>query len=229
MPGPYPVATKDAARSILQGRCWSHARALGATALLSVLAACAARPALEPAAPGVAGAVVQDAGALQVSVTAGAWQGRPRGLPEHVLPFLVVVRNTGSAPLAIARGDFVLLDQSSRQYLPLPPAEVVALLGGSSSGVAVSPSIGIGGSTGGGGTIFGGGLGIALGGGHGGDARDVISRALPEGPVQPAAEVAGFLYFPRPAAGYQTLRLVFAPQAAPGSPRVDFPFRPKSD
>jgi hypothetical protein len=170
---------------------------------------------------------VQELPALRISVAAGGWEGRPRTLPDHVLPFLVALRNTGTAPVAISRGDFLLLDEANRQYLPLAPTEVVSLLGGSgSSGVSVSPSIGIGGSTGGGGTIFGGGLGISLGGGgYASDARDVIPRALPEGPVQPGAEVQGFLYFPRPTAPYDLLRFVAAPRDLPGQPRLDYLFK----
>jgi len=199
----------------------------GRLGLLMLAAACARGPALEPAAPGGAAPIVQELPGLRVSVSAGGWEGRPRALPDHVLPFLVAVRNTGTAPITLARGDFLLLDDASRQYLPLPPTEVAVLVGGGSgSGVSVSPSIGIGGSTGGGGSIFGGGLGISLGGGgYGRDVRDVIPRALPEGPVQPGAEIQGFLYFPRPAEPYEQLRLVVTPRDLPGQPRVDFVFR----
>jgi hypothetical protein len=197
---------------------------------LAALLACSRGPGLQPAGAaaggGPAAASVQELPGLRISVTAGGWQGRPRTLPERVLPFLVTLRNTGAQPVTISRGDFLLLDEANRQYQPLAPAEVVSLLGGaSSSGVSVSPSIGIGGSTGGGGTIFGGGLGISLGGGYASDARDVIPRALPEGPVQPGAEVQGFLYFPHPAAPYEELRLVAAPRDLPGQPRSDFRFR----
>ncbi|MFB3817003.1 MAG: hypothetical protein ACE147_05005, partial [Candidatus Methylomirabilales bacterium] len=211
------ILTRPGARSTLLGRPPRVKPAAGALGLLAMLVACSRGPALQPAGPaaasGAAGAIVRELSGLRISVTAGVWQGRPRALPDHVLPFLVVLRNTGTRPVAVSRGDFLLLDDANRQYLPLAPTEVVSLLGGSaSSGVSVSPSIGIGGSTGGGGTIFGGGVGISLGGGYASDVRDVIPRALPEGPLQPGAEAQGFLYFPRPAAPYELLRFVAAPR-----------------
>lgn len=160
---------------------------------------------------------------LRISVEAEAWNGRPRSLPEYVLPFLIILRNSGTAQLIITRADFLLLDDANRQYLPLAPSEVVTLLGGRASGVGVSPSVGVSGSTAGG-TSVGVGLGILLGG-YGTDTRDVIPRALPEGPILPDAEVKGFVYFPRPVSGYKSLRLVAAPQGLPGKPRLDFEFR----
>ena len=160
---------------------------------------------------------------LRVSVEAEAWNGRPRNLPDYVLPFLIILKNTGTAPVAVTRADFLLLDEANRQYLPLAPSEVVTLLGGRSSGVGVSPSVGVSGSTGGS-TSVGVGLGILLGG-YGADTRDVIPQRLPEGPIMPDAEVRGFLYFPHPAPGYKSLRLVAAPLGLPGKPRLDFKFR----
>ncbi len=208
----------------VEGSTVKRSAALLLVALL--VGACGGRPSLQPEAATQGTAVVQDLPGLRVSVSAEAWQGRPRSLPEHVLPFLVTVRNTGERPVALARSDFFLLDDLSRQYLPLPPGEVVALLGGSGSGVAVSPSIGVEGSTGGGGTSFAAGLGIALGGGSGRDTRDIIPRALPEGTLQPGTDRSGFLYFPLPRGDYRRLRLVVAPQDLPGTPRVEFDFRP---
>jgi hypothetical protein len=199
--------------------------ALVVAALVVAVAGCGGGRSLQTERQPDAAAVVQELPGLRISVAAEAWRGRPRSLPERVLPFLVAVRNTGTRPIAIGRNDFFLLDDAGRQYFPLPPGEVVTLLGGGGPGVAISPSIGIEGSTGGGGTIFGGGLGIALGGGAGSETRDVIPRALPQGPVQPGAELSGFLYFPRPTEGYRTLRVVAAPQDPPGTPRVEFLFR----
>lgn len=218
------IETRGTLSGHLGGVKAARRMALGMAVMLT-FAGCGGGTTLQPVAgPGVPPSV-QDLGSLRVSVTAGAWQFRPRSLTEHVLPFLVAIRNLGPQPVPISRGDFLLLDDANRQYLSLAPTEALALVGSSSSGVAVAPSIGVGGSTGGGGTIFGGGLGISLGGYGGVDARDVIPRALPEGPVQPGAEVQGFLYFPYPAAAYQSLRFVVAPSALPGQPRADFLFR----
>ncbi len=195
---------------------------LGLLGGLTAFIGCAG-PTLRPATSVGTGAVVQEAPGLRISVEAEAWHGRPRSLPEHVLPFLVQLKNAGSAPLTIQRTDFVLLDDANRQYVPLAPSEVVTLLGGRASGVGVSPSVGVSGSTAGS-TVFGVGLGISLGG-SGADTRDVIPQALPEGPVLAGAEIKGFVYFPRPASGYKSLRLVVAPREIPGQPRLDFEFR----
>ena len=200
---------------------------LGLLALiLAGLSACGG-PTLYPATPAGSGAIVQEAPGLRTSVQAGAWQGRPGSLTGYVLPFLVSLRNTGTAQVSIARTDFSLLDDANRQYLPLAPIEVVAIMGGSGSGTVVYPSVGVGGSTGswGSSTAFGLGLGAVFGG-YGTDTRDIIPQALAEGPIQPGAEVMGFLYFPLPAPGYKSLRLVFAPRDPPGQPRLDFEFRP---
>ncbi len=200
------------------------ARCLLAVAVLLAVTACGGQPTLQPDVGAGAPAVVQDLPGLRVSVTAGAWQGRPRSLSEHVLPLLVTAQNTGLRSVTLTRADFFLLNDASRQYLPLAPAETVALLGGRRSGGGVSPSIGVEGSTGGGGTIFEAGLGISLAG-PGSETRDIIPRALREGALQPGAQLSGFLYFPRPTEGYQALRVVVAPQDLPGTPRVEFDFR----
>lgn len=177
--------------------------------------------------PSGTGAILQEAPGLQVSVEANAWQGRPSSLAGYVLPFLVTLRDTGTAPVTIVRTDFSLLDDANRQYLPLVPTEVVTIMAGSGSGTTVYPTIGVGGSTGswGSSTGFGVGLGTAFGG-YGTDTRDIIPQALAEGPIQPGAEVRGFLYFPQPAPGYKSLRVVFSPRDLPSQPRLDFEFHP---
>ncbi|HSC72385.1 MAG TPA: hypothetical protein VLH58_13600 [Candidatus Methylomirabilis sp.] len=179
------------------------------------------------ATPSGTAAIVQETPGLRLSVEVNAWQGRPSSLASYVLPFLVILKNTGAAPVIIARTDFSLLDDANRQYLPLFPAEVVTMIGSSGSGTAVYPSVGVGGTTGsrGSSTGFGIGLGTVFGG-YGTDTRDIIPQALAEGPIQPSAEVRGFLYFPLPAPGYKSLRLVFAPPHPPGQPRLDFEFLP---
>ncbi len=189
---------------------------------LLAVSACAT-PTLRPATPAGTGPVTQEVQGLRFAVEAEAWHGRPRTLPDHILPFLIHVRNTGGAAVTIRRSDFLLLDDANRQYIPLAPAEVVTMLGGSASGVGVSPSVGVAGSTAGS-TVFGVGLGISLGG-TGTDTRDIIPLALGEGPLLAGAESKGFIYFPRPTPGFQGLRLVVAPQDLPGQPRLDFEFR----
>lgn len=202
-----------------KARSW---RRLAMLPVLSLLAACAGS-ALGPRTPTGTGAIVQEMPSLRISVEAEAWHGRPRSLPDHVLAFLIVLTNTGTTPVTITRADFFLLDDANRQYLPLPPSEVITLLGGRASGVGLSPSVGVSGSTAGG-TAAGVGLGISLGG-SGTDTQDIIGQALAEGPLLPGAGAKGFLYFPQPAPGYKNLRIVVAPQALPAHPRLDFEFR----
>ncbi len=196
-------------------------RALRVATAAAALAACAG-PQLRPDTPAGSGPIVQETAGLQVSVEAEAWRGRPKWLADYVLPFLVQVKNTGEVPVAVLGTDFVLLDDTSRQYTPLPPSDVVVLLGGRSPGVAISPSAGVTGSTAGG-TIFGAGLGFSFGG-SASAAWDVISAALPEESVQPGAAAQGFLYFPLPASPYKALRVIFIPRQAT-APRLDFVFR----
>lgn len=188
--------------------------------------ACAV-PAPYLATPSGTGAILQERPGLRLSVEVNAWQGRPSSLAGYVLPFLVTLRNTGAAPVTIARTDFSLLDDANRQYLPLVPTEVVAIMAGSGSGTTVYPSVGVGGASGSRGSSTGFGVGLgAVFGGYGADTRDIIPQALAEGPIQPSAELRGFLYFPLPAPGYKSLRLVFAPPHPPGQPRLDFEFLP---
>jgi hypothetical protein len=213
----------------VKGKGWIRLFAVGLLALtLAGLSGCGG-PTLVPAAPTGSGAIVQEVPGFRLVVQAGAWQGRPGSLTGYVVPFLVSLRNTGTAPLTIARTDFSLLDDVNRQYLPLAPIDVVAIMGGSGSSTTVYPSVGVGGSGGswGSSTAFGLGLGAVFGG-YGTDTRDIIPQAMAEGLIQPGAEVMGFLYFPLPAPGYKSLRVVFAPRSLPGQLRMDFEFIPAS-
>jgi hypothetical protein len=187
------------------------------------LGACA-QPVLVPDTPAAAGPLFQEVSGLAITVEADAWRARPSGLTDTVIPLLVTVRNTGTLPVAVARQDFALLDQGNRQYSPIPAADVAAMYGGGGgSGVAVSPSIGFGGYSGGR-SWMGGGLGMTFGS-WGGDVRDIIPLALADGPIQPGAEVRGFLYFPRVAPDSQNVRLVVVLRDLPGAPLLEFRFR----
>jgi hypothetical protein len=170
--------------------------------------------------------VTQEVPGLQVSADSRAWQGRPRNLNDRILPLLIQLKNSGTIPLSFVRSDFLLLDDTNRQYLPLAPVDVVSALGGQPPSTVVNPSVGV--ASGGRGTAFGLGLGVYLGGPYGGDSdtRDIIPQALPEGPLLPGAETRGFLYFPIPAPGYRTVRLVVLPRDVPGQPRLEFEFQP---
>ncbi len=192
--------------------------------LVSVGIGACAGPALVPDVPGMAGPILQEVPGLRVAVEIGVWNARPSGLTDTVLPLLVTLRNTGTRPVTVARQDFALLDQANRQYLPIPPADVAAMYGGGSgSGVGISPSVGFGGASGGR-SFFGGGVGVTFGS-WGSDTRDIIPLGLAEGPIQPGAEVRGFLYFPRPAPETQDLRLIAVLQEPPATPPLEFRFR----
>ena len=167
--------------------------------------------------------VVREAQGLRIAVETGAWSARPRSLPEPVLPLLVVLTNTGGRGVSIAREDFALLDQAHRQSSPIPPAEVVAILGGARTRIDVSPSGGAGGSTAGG-TVLEAGAGapFAL---PDEEVRSLIALSLPEGPIQPGAEARGCLYFPRPPSDAAELRLVAFPRDLPAGSRLECPLR----
>jgi hypothetical protein len=62
-------------------------------------------------------------------------------------------------------------------------------------------------------------------GSWGSDVRDIIPLALTDGPIQPGAEVRGFLYFPRMAPDSQEVRVVAVLRDLPGTPRMEFRFR----
>jgi hypothetical protein len=199
-------------------------KALGAGLLLLAagLAACAEKG-FVPESPHAAGPILQEVPGLIVAIESDAWNGRPSGLADTVLPLLVTLRNTGARTVAVARQDFALLDQANRQYLPIPPGDVVAMYGGGGgSGTAVYPSIGFGGSSRGG-SFVGGGLGLSFGS-WGSDIRDIVPLALADGPIQAGAEVRGFLYFPRPAPDNQAVRLVAMFRDLPGTPQLEFRF-----
>jgi len=199
------------------------ARALSLPIVAAGLAACA-QPGFVPDTPGAKGPLVQEVPGLVVTVEADAWRARPSGLAEAVFPLLVTVRNTGMSPVTVARQDFALLDQANRQYPPIPAADVAAMYGGGGgSGVAVSPAFGFGGSTGGR-SWMGGGIGMTFGS-WGSDVRDIIPLAFADGPIQPGAEVRGFLYFPRLAPDSQGVRLVAMMRDRPAAPQLEFRFR----
>jgi hypothetical protein len=190
--------------------------------LLLALDACAPQPVFRPENPAGLGPVVQDVPGLRISVDTQAWAGQPRSLSNYVLPLLVILQNTGDRPVAIARQDFALLDQANRQSFPLFPVDVLTMVGAGGSGAGIYPSIGVGGYSGGR-TAFGMGLGAAFGS-WGSDPRDIIPLALAEGPVQPGAELRGFLYFPLPAPDAHALSLVAILRDFPDSRRLEFPF-----
>lgn len=153
---------------------------------------------------------------------ADAWTGHSRLLPNSILPFQVRLWNGGRTAVAVTREDFFLLDQSNQQYLPLAPPDVVAMLRGSSPGVRVYPSIR--GYISSGGSDFDVGLEVLFGG-SGTESRDIFSQAFPEGPVQPAAEVVGFLFFPLLPPETASIRLLYAPRDRPDRLPLQFEFR----
>lgn len=194
--------------------------------LVAALAACAP-PAFVPDSPQAAGPLIHEVPGFVVAVETGAWTARPSSLPDTVLPLLVTLRNAGDRPVVVARQDFILLDQANRQFSSIHPADVAAMFGGGGgSGYSVYPSVGFGGSSGGWGnrSVVGGGLGVTFGS-WGSDTRDIIPLALADGPIQPGAEVRGFLYFPRPAPETHEVRLVAVLRDVSGSPQLEFPFR----
>ena len=100
---------------------------VGLALAFAAIIACA-RPSLAPGTPPGTGLIAKEIVGLRVSVEAEAWHRRPRDLAKRVMPFLLILRNAGAHTVTIARTDFLLLDDSNRQYLPLLVAEVKGFL-----------------------------------------------------------------------------------------------------
>jgi hypothetical protein len=220
------VRSRSVGRRTVLGDLWcvkGKAFSLVLIAVIFGLIGCA-QPTFVPDTTGGPAPLLHEAPGVLVAVETNAWKGRPSGLRDTVLPLLVTMRNTGTQPVGVSRHDFVLLDQTNRQYAPLHPVDVLAMFGGGGgSGVGISPSIGIGGSSRGG-SVVGGGLGVTFGS-WGTDTRDIVPLALSEGPIHPGAEARGFLYFPRPAPEAGDVRLVATLRDVPGAPQLEFQFR----
>ncbi|MEM7009784.1 MAG: hypothetical protein AAF462_11690 [Thermodesulfobacteriota bacterium] len=160
-----------------------------------------------------------------IAVSPSYWPWTPRNLGDYVTPYYVKVTNNSNKTIILDYKDIVLFDQFKTQYTPLSPDTVANIFnsgtgttysGGGYSYPRLSVGVGFG---------FGGGYGRRYGyrgyrrGYYGPrvgvygyapvyyypppatyysrpvDTSDILTQALPLGPVHPGATVTGFLYF----------------------------------
>jgi len=171
------------------------------------LSACVGR--LEPAgtaqlAPGEGSAATATVDGVTVVARANAWRGFPSDLDRQMTPILLTIRNDRAAPVAVKLGEIALVAPTGRRFAALPPQAI--------EGSLVAPASALPYAAGG---IFWAGpreadtrdrpfpfgwedhydrpayATIRL------PTRDMLARALPDGPIQPGQPVQGFAYFER--------------------------------
>ena len=157
---------------------------------------------------------------VELTVQPSAWRGSPLDLPDVVTPFLVNLANDAAVPVDYDYVSFRLFDDARFQYTALPPIEVERILRSRAQGDVrlaalsspppvlhrqVVPDVPVG--------WWGYGWGWwpgwpwyyprypYLG--------DIYLHALAMGPLQPAARLEGFVYFPRLRAEARALTLEF--------------------
>ncbi len=183
---------------------------LALTLPVAVLA-CAHAPRLVPAAgatvaPGQPRVAEATADGVRVQVDGDAWKASH--VRDVLSPVLVRLENDSQHPLRVAYSEFTLSGGGRFRLQALPPYQVAA-----ANATAVAPAYawsgfwlapwdapyyrpGL--------PVWGGGLVYDPGYYAGWDGawpaplpdRDVVSRALPEGVIDPGGNVSGFLYFP---------------------------------
>ncbi|HSK17668.1 MAG TPA: hypothetical protein VK912_00900 [Longimicrobiales bacterium] len=165
-------------------------------------------PTAQPAPPGPgSGAVATEAG-VTVEARAGAWRGQPRNLEAESIPLLVEITNDSEHPLRLRYSDLMLVASNGETYHAIPPfrvegtvAQSVDVPAYSATGFRVAPYLSryyprysrvtrafvfdplyydtyvpaL--------------VQIEL------PTADMISMALPEGVLDPAGRITGFLYF----------------------------------
>lgn len=206
-----PGATLPPLVGAVPGRGGTTRGWLGAVLLALAASGCAVPRVVPVPAAGVtldpaAQTAAAEAEGVRLVVRPSAWRGSPSYLPSYVTPFHVLLVNGSPAPVAYEYGDLRLFDEARFQYTALPPAEVARILRyargpgaevrlAAAEAVAlpfhrrrplfwdpwwwdpwwwppalypVSPPV-----------------------------DDVLTQALPVGPLQPGARTQGFVYFPR--------------------------------
>ncbi len=159
-----------------------------------------------------------------IAVTPSYWPWSPKNLGDYVTPYYIRITNNSAKTIILDYEDIVLFDQFKNQYTPLSPDTVASIFNTSTptayqrdySYPRVSVGVGFG---------FGGGYGrrYGYGGYRRGyygprvgvygyspvyyspppaayysqpvNTSDILTQALPLGPVHPGATITGFLYF----------------------------------
>ena len=189
---------------------------------------------------------------VNIAVTPSYWPWTPRDLGKYVTPYYVKVTNNSNKTIILDYEDIILFDQSKTQYTPLSPDTVANIFGTGtgttySSGYYSYPRVSVGVGFG-----FGSGYGYRGYGrrgyrrGYGTgigfyspvyyppptyystsvDTSDILTQALPLGPVHPGATVTGFLYFRDTVsqAGQVTLNIGYNVEGSTKENLLSFPF-----
>ncbi len=75
-------------------------------------------------APEQPSAAVADVGGVRLLVEGDAWPGRSATLARGVTPVLVIVENRGDRPLVVHHDDFVLEGEAGERFTTMSPSEV---------------------------------------------------------------------------------------------------------
>ena len=151
------------------------------------------------------------------------WPWSPKNLNDYVTPYYVKITNNSAKTIILDYEDVIIFDQFKNQYTPLSPDTVASIFntgtGTTYSGGYSYPQLSVGVGFG-----FGGGYGRRYGyrgyrrGYYGPrvgiygyspvyyypppayysrpvNTSDILTQALPLGPVHPGATITGFLYF----------------------------------
>lgn len=162
---------------------------------------------------------------VNIAVTPSYWPWTPRNLGDYVTPYYIRITNNSNKTIVLDYEDIVLFDQLKNQYTPLSPDTVANIFNTGTGTVAYSGGYGYPQLSVGVGFGFGGGYGSRYGyggyrRGYSGtrvgvygyapvyyyptpatyyskpvDTSDILTQALPLGPVHPGATISGYLYF----------------------------------
>ena len=182
------------------------------------LSACVGR--LEPAgtaqlAPGEGRAATATVDGVTVVARANAWRGFPSDLERQMTPILLTIRNDRTAPVAVKLGEIALVAPTGRRFAVLPPQAIEGSLSAPTPALPYAA----------GGVLWAGPEEARTGErpfSFGWEdhydrpayatirlpTRDMLARALPDGPIQPGQPVQGFAYFERVGPKGTSLELV---------------------
>ena len=193
---------------------------------------------------------------VNIAVTPSYWPWTPRNLGDYVTPYYIRVTNNSKKTIILDYEDIVLFDQFKNQYTPLAPDTVASIFNTGTGTVAYTPSYSYPQVSVGVGFGFGGGYGrrYGYGGYRRGyygprvgiygyspvyyspppaayysqpvNTSDILTQALPLGPVHPGATVTGFLYFRETVSesGQITLDIGYNTEGSKKENVLSFPF-----
>lgn len=162
---------------------------------------------------------------VNIAVTPSYWPWTPRNLGDYVTPYYIRITNNSNKTIVLDYEDIIIFDQFKNQFTPMSPDTVASIFNTGTGTVAYSggysyPRLSVGVGYG-----FGGGYGrrYGYGGYRRGyygprvgvygyapvysypppvayyskpvNTSDILTQALPLGPIHPGATISGYLYF----------------------------------